>query len=204
MKKYLIVLFIKTLPILVGFSLNAQNITVSGKVQDSLKTPLDYANILAVPESESELRFAITKDNGDYQLKLEQNQTYKITVSYLGYLPQNITVETTKENITIDFKLQVNHNQLDEVTLNYTPPITVKKDTTTYRVDKFVTGEERKLKDVLKKLPGVEVDRAGNVTVQGKKVTKVLVEGKTFYSQYSHLIQWLLPLLLLILFCSFV
>ncbi|WP_241491424.1 TonB-dependent receptor [Lacinutrix mariniflava] len=170
-----------------GFSLSAQNITVSGKVQDSLQTPLDYANILAVPESDSELRFAITKDNGDYQLKLEQNQTYKITVSYLGYLPQERAITTTIENLTKNFTLQVNHNQLDEVTLNYTPPITVKKDTTTYRVDKFVTGEERKLKDVLKKLPGVEVDRAGNVTVQGKKVTKVLVEGKTFFTGNSKL-----------------
>ena len=170
-----------------GFSINAQNITVSGKVQDSLKTPLDYANILAVPESDSELRFAITKDNGEYQLKLEQNQTYKVTVSYLGFLPQDITVKTTTENLIKDFSLQVNNNQLDEVTLNYTPPITVKKDTTIYRVDKFTTGEERKLKDVLKKLPGVEVDRAGNVTVQGKKVTKVLVEGKTFFTGNSKL-----------------
>ncbi|WP_299382807.1 carboxypeptidase-like regulatory domain-containing protein [uncultured Lacinutrix sp.] len=179
--------FILFLLFIAGFSLNAQNITVSGKVQDSLKTPLDYANILAVPERDSELRFAITKDNGGYQLKLEQNQTYKITVSYLGYLPQEIVITTTKENLTKNFTLQVNHNQLDEVTLNYTPPITVKKDTTIYRVDKFVTGEERKLKDVLKKLPGVEVDRAGNVTVQGKKVTKVLVEGKTFFTGNSKL-----------------
>ncbi|WP_055436298.1 TonB-dependent receptor [Lacinutrix algicola] len=178
---------VKILLLIAGFSLNAQNITVSGKVQDSLKTPLDYANILAVPESDSELRFAITKDNGDYQLKLEQNQTYKITVSYLGYLPQDITVNTTTENLTKNFTLKVNHNQLDEVTLNYTPPITVKKDTTIYRVDKFTTGEERKLKDVLKKLPGVEVDRAGNVMVQGKKVTKVLVEGKTFFTGNSKL-----------------
>lgn len=173
--------------LLAGFSLSSQNITVSGKVQDSLKTPLDYANILAVPESDSELRFAITKDNGDYQLKLEENQAYKITVSYLGYLPQEIAITTTQENLTKNFTLQVNHNQLDEVTLNYTPPIMVKKDTITYRVDKFVTGEERKLKDVLKKLPGVEVDRAGNVMVQGKKVTKVLVEGKTFFTGNSKL-----------------
>ncbi|MGB1211104.1 MAG: carboxypeptidase-like regulatory domain-containing protein [Lacinutrix venerupis] len=187
MKKYLLLIVIKILLLLAGFSLNAQNITVSGKVQDSLKTPLDYANILAVPKSDSELRFAITKANGEYQLKLEQNQTYNITVSYLGYLPQNITVNTTTENLTKNFTLKVNNNQLEEVTLNYTPPITVKKDTTIYRVDKFTTGEERKLKDVLKKLPGVEVDRAGNVTVQGKKVTKVLVEDKTFFTGNSKL-----------------
>ncbi|PQV49372.1 hypothetical protein CLV33_1031 [Jejuia pallidilutea] len=80
-----------------------------------------------------------------------------------------------------------NPDQLDEVTLNYTPPISVKKDTITYKVDAFTSGEERKLREVLKKLPGVEVDREGNVKVQGKKVTKVLVEDKTFFTGNSKL-----------------
>ena len=54
MIKKFICLSFKILLLLAGFSLNAENITVSGKVQDSLKTPLDYANIIAVPESDSE------------------------------------------------------------------------------------------------------------------------------------------------------
>ncbi|MCP4071568.1 MAG: carboxypeptidase regulatory-like domain-containing protein, partial [Hyphomicrobiales bacterium] len=116
-----------------------------------------------------------------------QNQSYKVTTSYLGYLPQTITVNTTKQDLTKNFVLKENPNQLDEVILNYTPPVTVKKDTITYKVDAFVTGEERKLREVLKKLPGVEVDRIGNVTVQGKRVTKVLVEDKTFFTGNSKL-----------------
>lgn len=183
MQKYIVFLFL----ILTVFSVNTQTIIVTGIVQNNIKKPLDYANILAVPQSDSELCFAIAKDNGEYQLKLAHNQTYKITVSYIGYLPQEFTLATTTKNISKNFTLEINKNQLDEVILNYTPPITVKKDTTVYRVDKFATGEERKLKDVLKKLPGVEVDRGGNVTVQGKKVTKVLVEGKTFFTGNSKL-----------------
>ena len=60
--------------------------------------------------------------------------------------------------------------------------IIVKQDTIIYRTDQFRTGEERKLREVLKKLPGVEVDREGNVSVNGKRVTKLLVEGKTFFT----------------------
>ena len=70
-------------------------------------------------------------------------------------------------------------NQLDEVVIEL--PVTVKQDTIIYNTDKFVNGSERKLKNVLKKLPGVEVDKNGGVTVQGKKVTKLLVDGKKFF-----------------------
>ena len=168
--------------------LKAQTITISGEVTDSLQQPLSYANILAVPESDAlEVAFAISDDKGKYKLKLEADQTYELTVSYLGFKPQKITITTSSEAIVKNFVLKENPNQLDTVELNYMPPITVKKDTITYSVDKFAIGEERKLRDVLKKLPGVEVDRAGNVMVQGKKVTKVLVEDKTFFTGDSKL-----------------
>lgn len=171
-----------------GFSSHAQQVKVSGKVTDSLQNPLAHANILAIPENDDEsVRFAITEANGNYILGLSKNQTYNLTVSFLGFTPHHLPLTTTDENLIKNFILKDNPNQLDEIILNYTPPIVVKKDTITYDVGKFVTGEERKLRDALKKLPGVEVDRAGNVTVQGKKVTKVLVENKTFFTGDSKL-----------------
>ena len=166
----------------------AQQIKVQGKVTDSIQNPLAYANILAIPETDDiEVRFAITDNDGGYKLGLFKNQTYELTVSYIGYKPQKLTITTTDQDLTKNFILKENPNQLDEVNIKYTPPITVKKDTITYDVTKFVTGEERKLRDALKKLPGVEVDREGNVTVRGKKVTKVLVESKTFFTGNSKL-----------------
>jgi len=175
---------------LAGFSslINAQQIQVSGKVSDTLQNPLSYANILAIPKADKqEIKFAITEKDGGYKLGLAKNQTYELTVSYLGYKPQTITITTTDQDLIKNFVLKENPDQLDEVNIKYTPPITVKKDTITYDVTKFVTGEERKLRDALKKLPGVEVDREGNVTVNGKKVTKVLVENKTFFTGNSKL-----------------
>lgn len=169
--------------------LNAQNyIIIDGKVTDSLYAPLQYANILAIPKSENlELKFAVTDNQGSYKLGLSKNETYELTVSYLGYKPQKVTITTTDQNLTKNFILQENSEVLDEITIKYTPPISVKKDTITYDVSKFVTGEERKLRDALKQLPGVEVDREGNVFSQGKKVTKVLVEDKTFFTGNSKL-----------------
>ncbi|GAB4154310.1 MAG: TonB-dependent receptor [Winogradskyella sp.] len=166
----------------------AQQVLIQGKVTDSLKNPLPYANILAIPQADNQdVKFAITEEDGSYQLGLVKQQTYELTVSYLGYKPQKLTLTTTDQNLVKNFVLQDNPDQLDEVYIEYTPPIVVKKDTITYDVSRFTTGEERKLRDALKKLPGVEVDRAGNVKVQGKKVTKVLVENKTFFTGNSKL-----------------
>jgi hypothetical protein len=105
----------------------------------------------------------------------------------LGYKPQKLTIITTDQDLVKNFILQENPDQLDEVRIEYTPPIVVKKDTLIYDVSRFATGEERKLRESLKKLPGVEVDREGNVKVNGKQVTKVLVENKPFFTGNSKL-----------------
>lgn len=164
----------------------AQEVTIQGRVTDSIGTPLSFANVIADPQANASIAFAISDDKGQYNLNLEKEQTYHITVSYLGYTPQSIEF-TTKENQVKNFILVPRSEELEEVTIKYTPPIVIKKDTISYRTDAFTTGEERKLRDVLKKLPAVEVDRAGNVTVQGKKVTKVLVENKQFFTGDSKL-----------------
>lgn len=171
-----------------GFFCYSQTFVLEGKISNSLQQPLAYANILAIPDSDDlDMAFAITNSEGIYKLKLEQQQTYEVTVSYLGFKPQKVKIKLTERNNTKDFVLRESPNQLETVELNYTPPITVKKDTIIYSVNEFTTGNERKLREVLKTLPGVEVDRAGNVTVQGKKVTKVLVEDKIFFTGDSKL-----------------
>jgi hypothetical protein len=174
--------------IALSFQLHPQQIIVLGKITDSIQNPLPYANILAIPQAnDQDVKFAISETDGSYKLGLSKNQSYELTVSYLGYKPQTLTITTTNQDLIKNFVLKENPDQLDEVIIKYTPPITVKKDTITYDVTKFVTGEERKLRDALKKLPGVEVDREGNVMVNGKKVTKVLVENKPFFTGDSKL-----------------
>ncbi|WP_405610638.1 carboxypeptidase-like regulatory domain-containing protein [Polaribacter sp. Asnod1-A03] len=179
-KKSLFVLFVG-----ISISFFAQKVTLSGSVKDSLQNPMSYANVIAKPKDVSKnLQFAITDNEGYYKLLLEKGDTISISISYLGYKPieyQFIALKNTKK----DFLLQQSSEQLDEVVIEM--PVTVRGDTTTYKTDKFVDGSERKLKNVLKKLPGVEVDKNGGVTVQGKKITKMLVDGKKFFGGNSKL-----------------
>ena len=99
----------------------------------------------------------------------------------MGFSKVTDTVKFTA-NSQKDYYLQKSTESLEEVIIKQEMAVIVKEDTITYRTDQFKTGEERKLREVLKKLPGVEVDREGNVTVNGKKVTKLMVEGKTFFT----------------------
>lgn len=164
----------------------SQSIKVKGKVVDSLKNPLAYANILAEPIDNSKIVFAITDESGEYQLRLVKNLNYKIKISYLGYKPKIVSLKTEKDTV-LDIILSEGIEVLDEVKIDAKLAVSIKKDTITYLTDKFKTGEERKLRDILKKLPGVEVDREGNVTVQGKRITQVLVENKQFFTGDSKL-----------------
>ncbi len=95
-------------------------------------------------------------------------------------------LETLTSDLTKDFILQED-NLLDEVELTYEMPVTVSGDTLTYNADSFNKGTERKLEDVLENLPGVEINDDGQVEVEGKVVTKVMVEGKDFFDGDSKL-----------------
>ena len=163
----------------------SQKITLSGSVKDSLQTPLPYANVIAKPKDVSKnLQFAITDNEGYYKLLFNKGDTLTISISYLGFKPINYQFVALKNTLK-NFILKASEEQLDEIVIDM--PVTVRGDTTTYKTDKFVDGSERKLKNVLKKLPGVEVSKNGTVTVQGKKVTKMLVDGKKFFGGNSKL-----------------
>jgi len=162
-------------------SINAQYIKIQGIVKDSINQPLAYANVFAEPKNDSlKITYAVSDEQGKYNLRILKNKAYNVSCSFIGYLKKDVVFNYAKDT-TYHFILKEDLHQLNEIKLSFHIPITVKKDTTTYKVVKFTTGNERKLKEVLKKLPGIEVDRKGNVTAHGKKVTKLLVEDKPFF-----------------------
>lgn len=168
------------------YVLSAQNIVIKGVVTDSLQQGLANVNILAEAAEEEGIKFAITGEKGAYSIRLKSNITYHITVNHLGFMEQVVDWNFAKDT-TYNFTLVEKDEMLEEVVITSRLPITVKQDTIVYNVDSFTNGKERKLRDILKKLPGAEVDKERHVTVNGKRVTKVMVEGKTFFTGDSKL-----------------
>ncbi len=168
----------------------AQSITLRGVVKDSIGSPLELANIIATNKAEGTLEsYGITDASGRYRLDLTTGITYDIKVSYLGLQSVNeeINVAQDAQDITKDFTLKEDPNQLDNVELVYEMPVTIKGDTIVYNTDSFTNGNEKKLGDVLKKLPGIEVNDDGEIEVEGKVVSKVMIEGKDFFDGDSKL-----------------
>lgn len=171
------------------FLITSQAQTLTGVISDDFSKPLESANIIAKPlQEKASLKFAIADNKGRYRLELETNVKYEITVSYIGYTEEVLILEPNSSLKTYDFKLKPTGEVLKEIVIKHEyKPIVIKKDTLTYDIKAFANGNERKMKEILEKLPGVEVDKNGGVTVQGKKVTKMLVEGKSFFGGGSKL-----------------
>lgn len=160
-----------------------------GTISDDTNKPLEAANIIAKPlNDKASLKFAISDNKGRYKLELDKNVKYEIIASYIGYRDQIIIIEQDSQKISHDFKLESTGENLKEIVIKHElKPVVVKKDTLIFDVKSFANGNERKMKEILEKLPGVEIDKKGIVTVQGKKVTKMLVEGKSFFGGGSKL-----------------
>jgi len=163
------------------FGLSFSQVKLEGFVKDSLGNPLELANVIAINKATSALdSYGITNDEGKYRLDLKKNTTYSIQVSYIGMKSIAQALETGESNATQNFTLQED-NALEEVELTYEMPVTISGDTLVYNADSFNKGTERKLEDVLENLPGVEINDDGQVEVEGKVVSKLMVEGKDFF-----------------------
>ncbi len=183
--KYLLYLFL-----FFSFSLSAQTVKVKGTIKDSIGNPLEFASVIAVIKSTGKTEsYGITNYEGRYQMDLPTGDTYTLQSSFLGFQNAEKTLEIPKNSGALEqnFILKPQADELKGVEITYEMPVTVRGDTITYNADSFTNGEERKLGNVMKKLPGVEVNADGEIEVEGKKVTKVMVEGKDFFDGDSKL-----------------
>ncbi|MFV8394117.1 carboxypeptidase regulatory-like domain-containing protein [Flavobacterium sp. LB2P6] len=160
----------------------AQSVKLEGLITDSKTVGLEMANVMAVNKATKAMdSYAITNDKGKFVLNLKPNTAYNLKISYLGMQNKELEITTTLENSTKNIALEAGGIELDGVEIVREMPVSIKGDTIVYNADSFKSGTERKLEDLLKKLPGVEVNADGEIEVEGKKVSKLMVEGKDFF-----------------------
>ena len=160
---------------------SAQNSKLEGTVKDASGAVIETANVMAINQTTKAMdAYNITNDKGKFSLNLKPNTEYLIKAGYIGYAPFEKKITTANQNISLEIVLKEN-NEIEAVEIVKEMPVTIKGDTIIYNSDSFTNGTEKKLEDVLKKLPGVEVNKDGEIEVEGKKVQKVMVEGKDFF-----------------------
>ena len=129
--------------------------------------------------------FTLTRPDGTFHFSRVKAGRYLLQVSYLGYKPAYEILEVKPDSALIrvsPLSLESLTTTLEKVTITGDrAPIRVRRDTIEYNADAFKTQPNAVVEDLLKKLPGVEVERDGSIKAQGEQVQKVLVEGKEFF-----------------------
>ncbi len=162
-------------------------------VKDSAtKQPLSKATAVIISKRDSVLvDFGITDSLGKYHFKnVNSEKAGFVVASVTGYLDKKIplampvkTGNTKLADITIDVMLSPNFVVLDDVVvMGKVSPIKMNKDTLEFDADFFKSHPNAVLEDLLRKLPGVEVREGNEVYVNGQRVSKIMVDGKEFFS----------------------
>ena len=181
MKKYLCILAL--LCASMTFS-QIKPFKISGTlISEADNSTLESATIYLETLKDSTLvTYTISDKNGNFIL---DNRTYEdsltLTVSYIGFEPYSQIVNISKSPINLKTIALKTANLLDEVIVKSRAPITIKKDTLEFNVASFKTKRDANVEDLLKELPGVEVDEDGAIKVNGKPVSQILVNGKPFF-----------------------
>ncbi|MCX7552075.1 outer membrane beta-barrel protein [Xanthomarina sp. F2636L] len=148
------------------------------------QSPLESATVhLERVKDSTVITYTITDKDGRFSLEDKINDTQvNLYISYVGYKTYFKKIELSKEIIQLNtLSLEVNSNALNEVLITSQAPITLKKDTLEFNVKSFKTKKDATVEDLLKELPGVEVGEDGKIKVNGKEVSKILVNGKPFF-----------------------
>ncbi|MCH3884128.1 TonB-dependent receptor [Tenacibaculum aquimarinum] len=180
---------IKLLIVAIFFAVNSfaqsKPFKISGTVfSDKEQTPIESATIhLEKAKDSAIVSYTITDEKGNFSLEGKSfHNNLKLFVSFVGMQSYSKVITLTKSNFNLGrINLKEDDNLLQEVVVKSRAPITIKKDTLEFNVKSFKTKKDANVEDLLKKLPGVEVDAEGKITVNGKEVNKILVNGKPFF-----------------------
>lgn len=168
--------------------LSAQNpskVTIKGMVIDTSGEEIVLPTVMLLNPSDSTLvNFTRGDDKGAFQFKNVKNQAYLLKISYVGYLPLQVRIESSGEAVndlgTLKIK-PITTELLEVVVKAAKATLSIRGDTIEYDASSFKVPPGSTVEDLLRRLPGIEVDADGNIKAQGKDVRRVYVDGKTFF-----------------------
>lgn len=160
---------------------------IKGKIIDSkTKKPIEYASFAVKNVKDSSaVSMGATTTEGIFSVRALAFGQYKFYAALIGYKPIIKAFEITREKVQIDFgELNMDESAItlnDVLIKGELLPMIIKKDTIEFSADAFKTQADANVEDVLRVMPGMEVDRSGNISFNGKRIDRVLVDGKDFF-----------------------
>lgn len=178
----IVIIYIVSLPLFA----QKPEISLWGTVYDrQFREPLPGAHVMLLDSLDHTLRSVVTKTDGTYSLAGVPAGNFRIKVTYMGFQPQffriNLKERQGKVRVADIFMSEESRYLQETVVTAQVPEITVSEDTVTYHAGSYSVTEGAMVEELLKKLPGVEIDEYGKITVNGKEVSQILVDGKDFF-----------------------
>jgi uncharacterized membrane protein YgcG len=164
---------------------NGQDIILKGRVTDKDDNkPIAGATVkIQAGKDSAGAKTVLTDNRGRFELTGLSTQAYQLTITSVGYeiISQKITLQASNKE-PIPFSITKLSKLLGEVTVtSKTAPVKQKGDTVEFSASQFKVNPDATAEDMIKKLPGITVDKSGNVTAQGDQVRKVTVDGRDFF-----------------------
>lgn len=168
------------------FSATSQTVSIRGIISDSSEHISIQNGLVTIFRQSDSLLLGFTRSdkNGNFKLdKIPRGNTivmvtYPSYAEYVDVLPMQSDSVIDMGRVYLTLKSQL----LQEVVVTNNAPIRIKGDTIEYKADSFHLSAGSTVEDLLKKLPGIQVDKNGKITAQGEAVHKVLIDGEEFFS----------------------
>ena len=173
MTRYILIIFFSFLVTTINAQVATR--TVSGKITDSeTHEAVIGAKCKAVNAQGKILTYATTDGTGNYKLRITDG-ALRMIVSAMGYTEQSFEASAIKEYKNISLRPETYSLKEVPVTVN---PIEINKDTIKYNVSSFKTRNDKYIEDVLRKMPGIEVNSSGQILYKGESINQFNIEGQ--------------------------
>ncbi|MBL7851714.1 MAG: outer membrane beta-barrel protein [Cyclobacteriaceae bacterium] len=166
-----------------------QRYSLKGQVSDTLKSGLPSATVMLLQQKDSSLvSFGSTDRQGMFELKNVARGDYQLKITFVGYAPairKISAAEFTGPVLDVGrLTMEPVSKELEELVVKgEKAPVTVKKDTIEFNAGSFKVKQNANVEDLLKKMPGIEVETDGSIRAQGEQVQRVMVDGREFFGR---------------------
>ncbi|MBD1432024.1 carboxypeptidase regulatory-like domain-containing protein [Sphingobacterium sp. DN00404] len=156
---------------------------IHGKVEDKISNiPLTGVTVNMLNTKDSILLSTSTNRLGIFSFKNVPNGIYSLHATNLGYQSFKLSLTLSDKDIQVNIPMESGEIALEEIEITGTPAISLRGDTTEFDAKRFSTREYADADELVAQIPGVELDEEGNVKAHGEEVTKIIVDGKEFFS----------------------
>ncbi|MFZ4478158.1 MAG: carboxypeptidase regulatory-like domain-containing protein, partial [Saprospiraceae bacterium] len=167
------------------FAQQPSRVSIKGMVADTSGEATVFATVMLLnPKDSTLVNFTRSGEKGDFSFKNVKNTPYLLKVSYIGHLPlqQYLPASATETNEVGTLMIKPITSELLEVVVRAAKAtLSIRGDTIEYDASSFKVPPGSSVEDLLRRLPGIDVDADGNIKAQGRDVKRVTVDGKTFF-----------------------